>query len=276
LATKTFDSDRVERGIAGTRFAGYLLHFSTVPSTNTFALEAAQSGLPTGVWIADEQTAGRGRGGHVWHSAAGSAQEPVGLYLSVLVRPKVTLNRALWLSLGTGLAVKRAVAEVAGVVVDIRWPNDLLLGRKKCGGILVETASDAGAPGKPPALRHAVIGIGINLNHREFPKELEVIATSIALESGVVQAREPLVIALLKALDEEIALLESPDAADILTRFTEASNWVEGKRVRLESRADTPDGYTGTTAGLDANGFLLVEGDDGKLRTVISGGVREL
>ena len=197
-----------------------------------------------------------------------------GLYLSALIRPRLTLDKALWLSLATGLAARNAITATTVITPDIRWPNDLLLNRKKCGGILVETASDPATSTQPATLRYAVIGIGINLNHRAFPPELEPIATSIAIETGTPHPREPLIIALLQALDEEIALLESPAASDLLTRFTAASTWVTGKRVRIQP-SDTHPGYTGTTAGLDPSGFLLVEGDDGKLHTILSGGVRE-
>jgi BirA family transcriptional regulator, biotin operon repressor / biotin---[acetyl-CoA-carboxylase] ligase len=264
-----FDLNSVEAAITDTRFAGSLVHLRTVTSTNTLALEAAQSGALTGVWIADEQTAGRGRGGHTWHSAPGE-----GLYLSALIRPRLALNKALWLSLATGLAARSAIAATTGITPDIRWPNDLLLNQKKCSGILVETASDPATSTQPATLRYAVIGIGINLNHRAFPPELEPIATSIAIETGNLHPREPLIIALLKALDEEITLLESPAAPNLLTRFTAASTWITNKRVRIQP-SDTDPGYTGTTAGLDPNGFLLVTGDDCKTHTILSGGVRE-
>src|SRR6185437_14285015 len=162
----------VETGIAGTIFAGQVRHFPSVGSTNVLALEAAQAGARAGAWIADEQTAGRGRGGHGWHSSAGD-----GLYVSALVAPPLPMTMALWLSLATGLAARAAIREVTGMTVDIRWPNDLLLRGRKCGGILVETAVDGAI------LRYAVIGIGINVNHAGFPSELEALATSLRMES---------------------------------------------------------------------------------------------
>src|SRR5216684_1558012 len=125
----------VEAGIVGTEFEGRLLHFPSVVSTNVLALEAAQTGARGGVWVADEQTAGRGRGGHGWHSAAGD-----GLYVSALVTPPLPMATALTLSLATGLAAQAAIAEATGLQVDIRWPNDLLVHGRKCGGILMETA----------------------------------------------------------------------------------------------------------------------------------------
>ena len=168
----SFDTNLVQAALTTLRFRDHLHHHTSVPSTMTLALEAALSGAETGVWVADEQTAGRGRGGHTWHSIPGE-----GLYVSVLIRPRIPLAHALWLSLATGLAAKHAIAEITGLTPDIRWPNDLLLNKKKCGGILVETASDPGTA----QLRHAIIGIGINTNHQSFPAALEPLATSLAL-----------------------------------------------------------------------------------------------
>ncbi len=266
-----FDLAAVNAGIVETVFAGRVLHFASVGSTNSLALEAAQDGSSTGVWVADEQTAGRGRGGHGWHSAAGD-----GLYVSVLVAPALPMTMALWLSLATGLAAQAAIAEVMGMVADIRWPNDLLLHGRKCGGILVETAVAPAHDDEGAALRYAVIGIGINVNYAAFPAEIDAIATSLRWECGEEISRESLLSALLRALDKEIQLLVQEHRGEIaraglLERFAQASSWVRGKRVRV----DEGGGYTGVTAGLDARGFLVVNGDDGVLHSVISGGVRE-
>lgn len=257
------DLKEVETGLTGTSFTGRIQHFPTVSSTSTLALEAAQTGAQTGVWIADEQTAGRGRGGHHWHSTAGD-----GLYVSALVTPGLLLSKALWISLATGLATQQAIREVTGLHADIRWPNDLLVNEKKCCGILVETAvaqTEAEA-----MLRYAVIGIGINLNHTSFPEEIAQLATSLRIESGKKVRREVILIALLRALDKELRLLSEENAGDLLERFSNASSWARGRRVQVNEQG----GYTGITAGLDARGFLLVDCDDGKQRTVLSGGVR--
>lgn len=267
-----FDLGKVEAGIAGTEFAGRITHFPTVESTNTLALEAAQTGSRGGVYVADEQTAGRGRGGHTWHSAAGD-----GLYVSALVTPPIPMNMAMWVPLATGLAAQAAILKIAGLAVDIRWPNDLLLNRKKCGGILVESASTTNAAAGSPMLRYAVIGIGINLNHLTFPPEIEPLATSLRKESGTSISRESLLIALLRVLDEEIRFLirqyrGTHNGRGLLERFTSASTWVKGKRVHV----DEDGGYTGITDGLDSRGFLRVRCDNGTTRTVLSGGVREI
>jgi BirA family biotin operon repressor/biotin-[acetyl-CoA-carboxylase] ligase len=268
------DLAEVEEGIAATEFAGRLTYLPTVDSTNRLALESASQGAQVGVWIADEQTAGRGRGGHHWHSAPGD-----GLYVSLLVTPRLPLHFARSLPIATGLAVQAAVEGTTGLALDLRWPNDLMFGEQKCGGILVESASDA-APagwgaGQGAVLRYAVIGIGLNVNHMAFPSELAKLATSLALESGRQFEREPLLAAMLRQMDLEMKRLSegwlgTDDGPGLFRRFTEASTWVSGKRVKVEEGG----GYTGITRGLDDSGFLRVEDDAGVMRIVLSGGVR--
>lgn len=266
------DMAAVNAGLAGTRFAGQLRYFASVGSTNSMAIEAAQAGACTGVWIADEQTSGRGRGGHAWHSAAGD-----GLYVSALVVPRIPAARAMWISLATGLAAQAAITEASGLSVDLRWPNDLLIAGRKCSGILVQSALWAAGRGGSERLRYAVIGVGINVNHNSFPEELSAVATSLRMEAGREVVRERLLIDLLRGLSGELASLNAEhtgasDQGGLLERFSAASTWVRGKRVRVGEPGD----YTGLTAGLSVDGFLLVDSDDGTRRTVLSGGVREL
>lgn len=273
-----YDLAAMRAALAGSVFRDKL-HFSPLTdSTNSDALDAARSAAPHGsVYFADEQWAGRGRGGHEWRSAAGE-----GLYVSVLLRPSVPAARLPLLPLAAGLAAAQAIRSAAGLTVDLRWPNDLLLDGKKLGGILVETAVE---PGDDPQLRYAVIGIGINVHQRAFPPELAALATSLDLENdSLTTYRTPLAIALLRALDMELTSMELTSmelthlesgpahAGSLLGRFAEHSSWVSGKRVHVPEQ----QGYTGTTAGLDSRGFLLVDADDGTRRTVLSGGVREL
>jgi len=287
---RVFDLPALERAIAATQFVGHVTHLETTPSTNDLALQAALAGARTGVWIADQQIAGRGRGRHAWHSPAGA-----GIYMTALIAPPIPMQSALALSLRVAIAVQSAIVATTPFTrpneIDIRWPNDLILNGKKCGGILIDTASNPARPNQPATLRYAVVGIGINLNHTTFPAELDPIATSLrrelpnhlelrsepftrSVENGTkCLPREPLIAAILIALDAETQSLTAnlepgtPDLAGI-------STWITGKRVRVEARDATP-GYTGTTAGLNPSGFLLVKGDDGQLHTVLSGGLRE-
>ncbi len=275
--TDLYDLIALNHALAGTPFAGHLHHFESIDSTNAYALEQAQANdgrpaAPAGsVYFADEQTAGRGRGGHTWHS------EPnAGLYVSVLLRPRLSPTAALWLPLATGLAIRSAIAEVCGITADIRWPNDVLLHGKKCCGILVESGAGDNTPTGEEQLRHVVIGVGVNVNHAAFPPELSSLATSLRIETGYEWPRQPVLTALLLSIHAELRLLEAevagaPLDSKLLERFAAASTWVRGKRVHVEEAG----GYTGLTDGLDERGFLRVLTADG-LRTVLSGGVREL
>jgi len=229
----------------------------------------AAAGLETGsVVLAEEQTAGQGRLGRTWHSEAGA-----GIYCSIVLRPAPVLTLAL------GLAAQNAILETAGLMCDIRWPNDLLLGGKKVAGILVQAAD-----GK------AVGGIGINVSHRAFPAELEGVATSLRLQSSKKADQEvrptgeaidgfewggppglpsssDILIALLSAIDTFVEL----DKDAILRLFSQSSSYACGRRVTVEQ----PDGaIEGTTAGLDPSGFRIVRKDDGTDTLVLAGGIR--
>jgi len=258
-----YDLPALSVALAGTPFAGNIRHFPTIHSTNVLAMREADEGAPEGmVYVADEQTAGRGRGAHSWHSARGA-----GLYVSVLLRPKVAPADILWLSLAAGLAVREAVHQVTSLDADIRWPNDLLFGKKKFCGILTELNAEV------TRVRHAVVGIGINVHQENFPGELQPIASSLRSETGRSWARQDLLIALLQSLLREAQALSAETAGaalNILKRIEGASSWIRGKRVHV---GEDP-GYSGVTAGLDARGFLQVRTPQG-MRTVLSGGVRE-
>lgn len=250
--------------LKGTLFARGLHHYFKTASTNTAAVEAAAAGEPEGtVLLAEEQTAGRGRGGHTWHSARSA-----GIYCSVILRPPMAPADVLPLSLLAGLAVRAAVEQVCGIVPDLRWPNDLLLGDKKFCGILTELNAEV------TRVRHAVIGVGINVNQESFPADLDEIATSLRRETGQAWSRVELTAALLKSLDREYKNLVAGEAGArqaILRRFEESSSYARGRRVRVDENG----GYEGVTEGLDSRGFLQVRTATG-LRTVLSGSVRAL
>ena len=259
-----FDLAALESALADTIFAGNL-HFSAVTgSTNTDALEAARAGAAHGsVYFADEQLAGRGRGDHTWHSAAGQ-----GLYASVLLRPRIPALRLPLLPLAAGLAAADAVRAVSGLSVDLRLPNDLLIGPRKAGGILVEANSEAST--KSGMVAFAVVGIGINVHQRNFAPDLSTPATSLEMESGRRISRQPLLVSLLESLQREaLGLLDLASRQTIPRRVEQASTWVRGKKVDVYG----PQACTGVTAGLDEHGFLLVRTADG-LVTVQTGGIR--
>ena len=249
------DPAAIESALSGTDFAGKLHHALTTESTNRDAMEGGRRGDAHGsVWTAEEQTAGRGRGDHRWHSASGE-----GLYVSILLRPLFPLSRLPLLPLAAGLAAAHAIRETSGLAADLRWPNDLLIGPRKTGGILVESA-----PG------FAVVGIGINVHQREFPSRLDTPPTSLDLETGSQVSRQVLLLALLHAVERESVALADPFATQsIPARMADASTWITGRDVNVHG----PQACSGVTAGLDENGFLRVLTSAG-LIIVQTGGIR--
>jgi BirA family biotin operon repressor/biotin-[acetyl-CoA-carboxylase] ligase len=268
----------LEPKITGTIFAGGVRHFIRIGSTNAAAMQAGADAvaaalaagekgvpeaLPRGaVWLAEEQTAGKGRAGHIWKSNPAD-----GIYCSALLRPKLSPTDAIILSLAAGLAVVEAVHEVTGLWGDLRWPNDVLMGGKKFCGILTELNAEFST------VRYVVVGMGLNVNNTQFPPELQSIATSLFLEAGQRFSRVELVAALLRALDREQAAMHLGIGAareSILRRFEKHSSYCCGCAVTVEEDG----GYEGVTRGLDDRGFLKIETAKG-LRTVLSGGVRK-
>ena len=230
--------------------------FSSVNSTMILAALAARDGCASGTVIgADGQVAGIGRHGHTWHSEA-----EAGLYVSIVLRLPVDANALPVMMLALGIATKEAIAEVAGIDVDIRWPNDIMIGGKKCAGILAQIEGGA-----------VVAGIGINVNHPGFPADVAPLATSLLLEGKRGVSREDLLVALLKAVDASAKILVEQGAAAILDMFTQASSYARGRRVRVEQNGAMIEG---TTCGLDPSGFLVVREDNGKETTILAGGVR--
>ncbi len=258
----TLSADELGRMVGDTIFADAIHHFHSIGSTNSAAMDAASQGAPEGsVFLAERQTAGRGRGAHSWHSA-----QSEGIYCSVLLRPALPPSELLVLSLAAGLAVHAAINMLdERVVVDLKWPNDLLIGGKKFCGILTEMNAEA------TRVRYIVVGIGINVNQGGFPTDVQSTATSLRLAAGREWSRLEVCAALLKSLDREYKdFLRTSDAhASILRRFEERSSYVRGKAVRIEENGN----FEGVTEGLDSRGFLLVRTSDG-LRTVLSGTVR--
>ena len=248
--------------LRGTIFGANIHHYYRAGSTNTIALEAAAAGALEGTtFLAEQQTAGRGRGSNTWHSA-----ESVGIYCSVVLRPQLPPSDVLTLTLTAGLAVQSAIQEVdSRVLPDLKWPNDVLIYGKKVCGILTEMVSEA------TRVRHIVVGIGINVNHTDFPAELRPIATSLRMTTGTEWSRIELCAALLKSLDREYkALLRGNGAhTDILRRFEQHSSSVRGREIWIEENPD----LRGTTDGLDDRGFLRIRTREG-VKPIYSGTVR--
>ena len=215
--------------------------FASLDST---MIEARRDMQPGRIVGAEEQTAGMGRHGRKWISAAGT-----GLYVSMVLAAKPIPV----VMLALGLAARHAI----GCGADLRWPNDVLINGKKCAGVLAQLESDT-----------IIAGIGINVTQTAFPDDLETPATSLLLE-GVRVAREDLLVALVESVDRYTRL----GADEILREFTNASSYVFGKRVRVD--AGIAD-LEGVTCGLDPAGFLRVREDNGTETVILAGGVRPI
>lgn len=231
--------------------------FPVVSSTMTVAARAASEGAAHGsLFIAGEQTAGVGRFGRFWHS-----EPDAGIYLTIVMRLDLPAHSLAVVTLALGLAAAEAIRDETGIHPDLRWPNDVLIGERKVAGILAQLTDAC-----------LLAGIGINVNHTLFPDGLSHEATSLRIAAGGRPfPLEPLIAALAACVDRKCTMLVEQGPPAVIEEFTKVSTYARNCRVSFESHLG-PD--RGVTAGLDANGFLLVRRDSGEVVTVIAGGVR--
>lgn len=254
--------DVLKRQLKGTLFGKRIYHFFKTDSTNRVALELGHAGEPEpAVVLAEEQTAGRGRAGHSWHS-----ERAAGIYMTLLLRPKLAPVQAPVLTMMAGLSAHAAVEAVTGLAVDLKWPNDLMIRGKKAGGILTEMHAE------PAQVQFVVIGIGLNVNQERFPSELGDLATSLRQEIGKPQSRMELLVRLLREFESDYNRFLREGIASVIQRFQVVSSYAHGKKVRVTNGTES---YVGTTVGLGPEGLLQVEREDGRVVTVIAGDVAE-
>jgi BirA family biotin operon repressor/biotin-[acetyl-CoA-carboxylase] ligase len=238
-----------------------ILRFDSLPSTNVEAARRAIEGAAEGLCVvAGEQTAGRGRLQRQWVSPKGA-----GLYFSMILRPSFEQSAWPLLTLMAAVAVHDALRDSYALETDIKWPNDVLANDKKLCGILAETVETSLG-------RAVVVGIGINLTEHSFPAEFDGIATSVEIAVGQKPEVEVVLAALVSSLVSYYQTLKQPGGPEEIVREGAArSSYCEGKRIRvLESNAS----LVGTTRGLESDGALRVETDDGEMRIVRAGEVR--
>jgi BirA family transcriptional regulator, biotin operon repressor / biotin---[acetyl-CoA-carboxylase] ligase len=243
------------------RFGHPRFHYETIDTTMREAAQRAEAGAAEGTLVtADLQTEGRGRLGRRWESSAGG-----GLAFSLVLRPPESALRTAALTLACGLGVARGIARSVGVACDLRWPNDVLVGERKLAGVLVEASVEGGRT------KSVVVGVGLNVNQPEFPPPLAAIATSLRIETGREHDREALLEAVLVALEDAYGLLLAGGPTAVVEAFSRASSYARGKVVAVEGG---PVEWSGVTAGLDADGRLLVRVADGRVVPVVAGSVR--
>lgn len=232
-----------------------------VESTNDVALAAGREGAPDGFAVlADRQTAGRGRLGRAWESPPG-----LGIYTSVLLRPRVLAALAPLLTLAVGIAAAETIQEATGLLPRLKWPNDIQLDGRKLAGILVEGTTLEGR------LSEAVVGIGINLNQgvTDFPVELGDSATSLRMVLGRPVGRADLVAGLYNILEHWYRVFCDGERRTILDRGRQWSA-VLGQPVEVRSATER---WSGLAWDLDQDGALVVRDAHGALRRVVAGDV---
>ena len=255
--------DLLRKRVNGKLFGKRFYHFFKTDSTNRVAMELAYAGEEEGaVVLAEEQTQGRGRAGRKWHSEQGT-----GIYVTLLLRPRLSPVQAPLLTMLAGLSLHSAILAQTGLNAELKWPNDILVQGKKLGGILTEMHAE------PSQVRFVIVGIGLNVNQEKFPDELASIATSLRKESGKSHSRLELLVRLLREFETDYNRFLREGPSYVVGRFAEVSQFADGKRVRVDTGRDT---YSGRTAGLSADGLLLVKRDDGETITVVAGDVSEV
>jgi len=241
-----------------TRFIGRkIYYFETIPSTMDIAIKLGlDNALQGSLVLAEAQTKGRGRMSRQWYSP-----KYKGIYLSLLLRPKFMLSETPLLTLLSAVSICEAVEEKTGLECRIKWPNDILLGNKKVGGILTELNAET------DEMRFVVIGIGLNVNNTK--DNLAAQATSLKEHLKQDINRLALLQEILRRLENNYLLLEAKGGAPIIAKWR-TFNFTLGKRVKVTSHHRHLEGQA---VDIDQDGSLLVRKDSGTVEKITAGDV---
>ena len=246
-----------------TRFIGRnLYHFYDVDSTNLFAARLLTHGhkVPEGtVILAESQTAGRGRLGRSWHS-----EREAGIYFSVVLFPKAPPSLAPLFTLAAAVGMHEAVERYTGLDIDIKWPNDLLIGGRKFCGILSEIQAEV------DLVKTMIVGVGVNVNHERLPDDIRDRATSLRIASGRIQSRIEILLEFFEQFENIYMEFERKGPAGIIERWTRFSSFANGRKIEIH---DGVRKVAGVTRGLNPLGALRVEQKRGQVEEIYSGDV---
>jgi len=244
-----------------TKWAGaQVAFFEETDSTNNEIRRLAEQGAPHGTLaVAERQLGGKGRRGRVWTSPAG-----VGIWMSMLLRPQIDPMAASMLTLVMALSTRRGIEKATGLKSEIKWPNDLVLNKKKICGILTEMSTEL------MEIQYVIPGTGINVNQMEFPDDIKATATSLRIESGKIQKRSEIIAAIMEAFEGYYdTFIETQDMSGLIEEYN--ANLVNlGNEVCV---LDPAGEYRGVSEGINKEGALLVRLSDGTLKEIISGEV---
>jgi len=241
-----------------TRFIGReIRYFDSIPSTMDLATELGIQGLPEGTLVvAEAQTKGRGRLGRIWFSP-----KYKGIYLSLILRPKISPTHGPLLTLLSAVSICEAINTVVGLDARIKWPNDILIQHKKIGGILTELSAEM------DEIRFVILGIGMNVNNDK--KTLPAQATSLKEQKKEVINRIELLQELLRRIEMNYLIFQKKGNESIVDKWRRYSLTL-GKRVRIISHREHIEGEA---LDIDSDGGLLLRGDSGLIQKVMAGDV---
>ncbi len=248
--------------ILKTKWIGKTIHhFHTLDSTNSKAYQLALDGAEEGeVVVAESQEKGRGRLGRQWFSPPF-----LNLYLSVILRPKISPHQASLITLMAAIATADAIQKFSGFLPLIKWPNDILLRNRKVAGLLNEINSEM------DRIHFVILGIGINLNMDEkvFSKEIRTVATSLKIEMRQTISRKAFLQSLLQELEKWYTIFMKQGSAVILKAWRDRAH-LKGRRVKVTSFGET---LAGIAIDVDSDGALILETADGKRKRVVAGDI---
>ena len=242
------------------RIPGEFCCFESIDSTNEEAKRRGEAGAPDGsVYVADNQTSGKGRRGRTWISPAGED-----IFFTILLRPELPLSSVSMITLVAASAVSGAIDKVTGLDSKIKWPNDIVLNRKKVCGILTEMNMEI------DSVAYVVVGIGINVNRMEFREDIADMATSLKKESGHTVERAALLSEILSAFFRDYKLfLEEQNLSSFLEYYNQKLINA-GREVRLIKKGEE---VIRTAIGINDRGELIVRDDEGNTEHIFSGEV---
>lgn len=237
-----------------------VLFFYRTDSTNIRVRLAGEQGAPHGTLaVAEIQDGGKGRRGRSWVSPPG-----VGIWMSILLRPQINPIAASMLTLVMALATQKGIKAATGIESEIKWPNDLVLHKKKICGILTEMGTEL------MEIQYVIPGTGINVNQEEFPEEIAQTATSLYLETGRKYQRSAIIAEVMKALEEYYDIfVKTEDMSGLMEEYNR-------KLVNLGNEVcvlDPAGEFRGISEGINEKGGLIVRLPDGTRTEVISGEV---
>lgn len=243
-----------------TNWAGRELHcYEVIDSTNNIAKQFAQRSVHGAVFLAEKQEAGKGRRGRSWISPSGT-----GIWLSLLLKPEIKPTQASMLTLVAALSMSRAIETVTGLKTEIKWPNDIVINKKKVCGILTEMSAEI------ELIHYVVVGLGVNVNIEEFPQELKEKATSLKLELGKSIERASLICVFLSYFEQDYEIfMQKRNLSGLLKDYNQRL-----VNRNCEVRVLDPNGeYMGIAISVEENGGLIVKKEGGEYVTITSGEV---